>query len=170
MTTAQEASDQTHPLARGSSHETSSLLRVVRDELLVAFIDLPGNIRRVPVAKQRDPVLAVAPQASALVGDAVDDPRARDGAAERVGASIDGIAQQVADGVVHGQAPGQPDAPRRVAIVDGQRQAGVPEPLDRAVDTAELGKLVEDEAEGVLDAGVGMLVHLAIVGPHVSRR
>src|SRR5262249_47554375 len=72
VTTSQHAGQQARPPTNGPSHHQPLHLRVVSDELLSAFVDVPRNIGLVVVAQQRDPLVAGLPMAPRLMGTAID--------------------------------------------------------------------------------------------------
>jgi hypothetical protein len=134
----------------------------MRDELLMLLVPLPGNIGVVMISLQRDPGLGRAAVPSGLVGLPVHDGGAGHRPTEGVRSSVDRIAEEVQQGVVDREPPGDALPPRRVALGRGERNPLLAKPQQRLSHTAEGGELLEHEGDRGLDRLVGMLLYSAV--------
>jgi hypothetical protein len=134
------------------------------------LVGLPGNIGVVVVTEQRDPGLAWPPVAAGLVRLAVHDGRSGFSPPEGIGACVEGIGQELQDRVVDGEPPRHPFAPGRIAIHGRQRHLLLTKPQQRLADTPDLGELLEDELDGVLDPLIRMLLDPAVARLDIPHR
>src|SRR5262245_6248628 len=73
VSAAQQSWHQARNPADRSAHARSLRGGVVVDEKLVALVDVPGNVRRMMIGDQRDPLLPIAagPTPAAVIGEVV---------------------------------------------------------------------------------------------------
>src|SRR5207244_8042042 len=91
-------------------------------------------------------------------------------AAKGIGASIDGVGQNVVDRVVERQPPGDAAPLRRLVTCDGQTDALVPQPHVHLSYALQLGELGEDQAEGVLHPPIRILLDPVMPDPNIAGR
>jgi hypothetical protein len=125
----------------------------------VAFVGLPGNIALMMAGEQHQPLRARPAVAARRVGGPLADAGAGAGPAEGIGAGIDGIVEETEDGVVDGQAPGEPVAPGGQGR---QWEPLLPKPEQDLAGAAEFGEPLKHHAQGRLDPLVRVLLHPAV--------
>src|SRR5260370_3878221 len=144
MATAQKSSEkQLAATHRSSDRGTALTSRIVGNHLLVPLEPAPGDIALVLILEQHVPFGQWAPHAATDALAAVLDAYLAHRAAKGIGASIDGVGQDVVDRVVERQPPGNAAPLRRPVACDGQREALLPQPhlhLAHALQLGELGK------------------------------
>src|SRR4029077_5622308 len=130
----------------------------------------PGNIALVPILEQHVPFGHWTPHAAIDALAAFLDAYFAHRAAKGIGASIDGVGQDVVDRVVERQPPGGAAPLRRLVACDGQTDALVPQPRVPLSHAWQLSELVEDHPEGVLPPLIGILLDPVMPDPHIAGR
>src|ERR1700745_733091 len=122
------------------------------------------------ILEQHIPFRLRAPQTALDALAAVFDAHLAHRAAKGIGASIDGVGQDVVDGVVERQPPGNAAPLRRPMARDGQRNALISQPNVHLTNALEFGKLGEDQAQSFLDVLVRVLLDPVAPSPHIACR
>ena len=122
------------------------------------------------ILEQHIPFRQRAPQSAPDALAAVLDADLAHRAPKGIGASIDGVGQDVVDGVVERQPPDDAAPLRRAVACDGQRDALVSQPHMHLSHALQLGELGEDQPEGVLHPLVRILLDPVAPGPHIAGR
>src|SRR6266446_9530499 len=128
MTTAQKPRQQQFSASYCSGDRGAFAGRIVGNHTLGPLELAPGDITLVPVLEQHIPFRLRAPQTALDALAAVLDAHLAHRAAKSIGASMDGVGQDVVDRVVERQPPDNAVPRRRAAACDGQRNALVSQP------------------------------------------
>src|SRR5580704_5502108 len=170
MTTAQKPRQEQFSAPYCSGDRGAFAGRIVGNHTLVPVELAPGDITFVLILEQHIPFRLRAPQTALDAFAAVLDAHLAHRAAKGVGASIDGIGQDVVDGVVERQPPGDAAPLRCPVACDGQRNALVPQPHVHLTNALQFGKLGEDQAKSFLHPLVGILLDPIAPSPHIACR
>ena len=87
-----------------------------------------------------------------------------------IGASIDGIGQDIVDRVVERQPPNNAALLPRLMACDRQRNALISQPYVHLTNALEFGKLDKDQAYGFLHPPVRILLDPIVPSPHIAGR
>src|SRR5437660_224953 len=171
MATTQQASKKQFAAPhRASDRGTALTSRIVGNHLLVPVELAPGDIALVLILEQHVPFGQWAPHAAIDALAAVLDAYLAHRAAKGIGASIDGVGQDVVDRVVERQPPGNAAPLRRPVACDGQSDALVPQPHVHLSHALKLGELGEDQPEGVLHPLIRILLDPVMPDPNIAGR
>src|SRR5260370_1338629 len=169
MATAQKSSEkQLAATHRPSDRGTALTGRIVGNHLLVPLELAPGDITLVLILEQHVPFGHWAPHAAIDALAAVLDAYFAHRAAKGIGASIDGVGQDVVDRVVERQPPSDAAPLRRLVACDRQRNAFVSHPHVHLTNAVEFANLGEDQPEGVLHPLVRILLDPIAPSPHIA--
>src|SRR2546421_9617871 len=171
MATAQKSGkEQLAAPHRSSDRGTALTGRIVGNHLLVPVELAPGDIALVLILEQHVPFGHWTPHAAIDALAALLDAYFAHRAAKGIGASIDGVGQDVVDRVVERQPPGDAAPLRRLVTCDGQTDALVPQPHAHLSYALQLGELGEDQPEGVLHPLIRILLDPIMPDPHIAGR
>src|SRR5215831_8985585 len=170
MTTAQKSSQEQFSAPYCSSDCGAFAGRVVGNHALVPLELAPGDITFVLILEQHIPFRLRAPQTAPDALATVLDAHPAHRAAKSIGTSIDGIGQDVVDGVVERQPPGDAAPLRRRMACDGQRNALVSQPHVHLTNAVEFSKLGKYQAQSFLYPPVRILFDPITPGPHIACR
>src|SRR4029077_17324830 len=159
MATTQQASKkQLAAPHRSSARGTALTGRIIRNHLLIPLELAPGDVAFVLILEQHVPFRLRAPQTALDALAAVLDAHLAHRATKGIGASIDGVGQDVVDRVVERQPLGDAASLRRLVACDGQSDTLVPQPHVHLSYALQFGELGEDQPEGVLHSLIRILV------------
>src|SRR5215472_4043061 len=170
MTTAQEPRQEQFSTPYRSGDRGAFAGRIVGDHTLVPLELAPADITLVLILEQYIPFRLRAPQTAPDALATVLDAHSAHRAAKSIGASIDGVGQDVVDGVVERQPPGDAAPLRRRMACDGQRNALVSQPHVHLTNAVEFSKLGKDQAQSFLHPLVRILLDSITPGPHIACR
>ena len=165
------ASQQAGQQRATAPHRSLDFRFIGRDQAAIAFIFLPGDIALVVLEDQYLPLLRIAPD---LVHDTLaplldypPPPRATVG----VGARVYRVGQDLADGIVHRQLPGDtPSMNAGVKRAIREFDPFLPEPQEYLANTPELGEFAEYVPNRVAHPLVGVERDGVAADLHVSGR
>src|SRR6516164_8980313 len=170
MTTAQKPRQEQFSAPYCSGDRGAFAGCVVCNQMLVPLELAPGDVTFVLILEQHLPLRLRAPQTALDALAAVLDAHLAHRAAKGIGAGIDGVGQDVVDGVVERQPPGDAAPLRRPVTCDGQRNALVSQPNVHLTNAVEFGKLGEYQAQSFLHPLVRILLDPIMPCSHIACR
>src|SRR5271169_2350423 len=162
MAATEQPGQQSFAAPHGAAARPTLSVGVVADQALIPLERVPADIPLMMVTDQNLPVRPLNAKASNDALAAVLDSHLAGRAAERIGARVDGVRQDVMDGVVDRRLPLQAPIVRTMAD-GGKRDPLLAKPDMDLPHALQLGEFVEDQGEPLAHAQVRIL--LDSVGP-----
>jgi len=164
---AEKTDQQSFAAANGAAAHEPFAVGVVGNQGLIPLEVGPRNIALVVIRDQNAPASPIALHAPQDVLSPVLDDDAHRSSPEGVGAGVDRVGQNMMHGRIHRRFPNDP-----LGVVanrqDGQRNLLLPEPHEHLPDRLEFRKPAEHQADGLLDAPIGILFDQVAPRLHVA--